>query len=80
MGANIIRLFAEIDRENDRAFQLLARARKILELPVADTFLGRRTQRPFPQERRPTMVVYVIEARKPYRSTILEPTGEPGKR
>lgn len=33
-----------------RAHEITVRSREILRLPVPDTFLGRKTQEPFPNE------------------------------
>ena len=41
---------AEIAEQDAFMREVIAKAMKILETPVPDTFLGRRTQEPFPQE------------------------------
>jgi hypothetical protein len=41
---------AGIDEQNAKTRALIAQSLEALRLPVADTFLGRRTQEPFPRE------------------------------
>ncbi|MBR0780824.1 hypothetical protein [Bradyrhizobium iriomotense] len=43
-------LVAEFDEQNALMRELVAEASKVLQLPVPDTFLGRKTQEPFPWE------------------------------
>jgi hypothetical protein len=50
MTAEIIRLLAKIDRENDKALRSIVEARKLLQMPAPNTFLSRRSQEPFPAE------------------------------
>ncbi|OPY95174.1 hypothetical protein A5906_09650 [Bradyrhizobium sacchari] len=44
-------LAAEFAAQTDLMRQLVAEAAKVLQLPVPDTFLGRKTQEPFPWEK-----------------------------
>ncbi|MGY3234433.1 hypothetical protein ACVWZ4_005044 [Bradyrhizobium sp. USDA 4472] len=41
---------AEIAEQNARIRELIAQACEVLKLPKPDTFLGRKTQEPFPKE------------------------------
>ncbi|QOZ68901.1 hypothetical protein [Bradyrhizobium arachidis] len=43
-------LSSEIAEQNARMRELLADAAEVLKLPMPDTFLGRKTQEPFPME------------------------------
>jgi len=41
-------LSSDIAKQNDYVRELLERAAEVLRLPAPDTFLGRKTQEPFP--------------------------------
>lgn len=49
--ARVRNLVSEIAQENAKMRELAARAAEALRLPRPDTFLGRKTQEPFPQEK-----------------------------
>jgi hypothetical protein len=66
MGFVIKRLHASNSRFNEdtaKARLLIATARKALAAPVPDTFLGHRTQDPFPAELRPAEDTFVFDVR-----------------
>ncbi|UWU79979.1 hypothetical protein N2603_16350 [Bradyrhizobium huanghuaihaiense] len=44
-------LAVELAAQNALMRELVAEAAKVLQLPVPDTFLGRKTQEPFPWEK-----------------------------
>ena len=41
---------SEIAEQNIKMREALAKAAEVLKLPLPDTFLGRKTQEPFPKE------------------------------
>ncbi|SFI16332.1 hypothetical protein [Bradyrhizobium sp. Gha] len=57
-------LAAEIAEQNARIRELIARASEVLKLPKPDTFLGRKTQEPFPNED-PVPLVTSLESLEP---------------
>ena len=46
-------LTSDIAEQNARIREITAEASKVLAQPAPDTFLGRKTQEPFPMEREP---------------------------